>query len=57
MDTLGIAFGKLVLSGFALGIGFYLSKKLTNKIDEFILMNSKDIESLLNQQKARGINL
>jgi len=41
METLGIATAKLVAAGFCLGLGFWASRKLTNIIDEKLLLYDK----------------
>lgn len=41
MITTTIAAGKLIAYGTCLGIGFWVSKKLTNKVDEVLLKYDK----------------
>ena len=43
---------KLIGMGFCLGIGFYMSKKLTNKVDQFLFENSNEFKELLKERNG-----
>lgn len=43
---------KLVYTGACLAVGFYIGKKLTNKIDYWIFTHSKEFEQFVKSRKA-----
>lgn len=46
---------KLLYTGFCLGLGFYAAKKLSNKIDELLFMNSKEYKEFVDVRKPSTI--
>lgn len=50
MTALLSAGGKLIFAGFSLGIGFWMSKKLTNIIDEKLSLYDNSLITRLGKQ-------
>lgn len=50
MEEAVLTVPRLVISGFCFAVGFYLAKKVTNKIDEkLITWNDKKMQELMNE--------
>jgi hypothetical protein len=46
--------GQLVATGICLGLGFYVSKKITEKIDETLfLYDTKALQQLVEESKGK----
>lgn len=45
--------GKVVFTGFCLGIGIWGAKKVTNRLDEFIFEHSKKFQKLIDEERAK----
>jgi len=50
--SLTITAGKLIFTGFCLAIGFWAGKKLTNRIDEFLYIHSKEFKQFTADKKG-----
>ena len=49
--SLAITTGKVIYMGTCLAIGFWIGKKITNRIDEFIITHSSDFKELTREKK------
>lgn len=52
--TLTITAGKLVFTGTCLAIGFWIGKKVTNRIDTFLALHSQEYKDLINVKKGNN---
>lgn len=51
--TIGLTGLKLIAGGACLGVGFWASKKITNKVDEYLLL----YDTTTQRRLAEGMNL
>lgn len=49
--TITTVAGKLVFSGACLSIGFWMGKKITNRIDTFLITHSQEYKDLIKSRK------
>ena len=50
--SLSVAAGKIIFTGACLAVGFWVGKKLTNRIDYFIYTHSAEFKEQINKTAA-----